>query len=240
MVQGDALLKSETAAGADALLNRGWLTQTPREFAEAVMAHCRWRFVPAGQAIQHAGEQTAGIYGIARGTVSITTALGAPDVPMVHVGHPGTWFGVVPMFTGKSLPTGVAARSDVLIGGLAQSQLETLLSNRGDWWRYVGLLGIMYGNLAANLAADLMIRDSRRRCAAALLRVADCRFAVPPGIQQVEAPLSQDELAAIANLSRTSVSTILRDLEELGLITLGYRSVTLHDPARLRSFVDDI
>jgi DNA-binding GntR family transcriptional regulator len=56
----------------------------------------------------------------------------------------------------------------------------------------------------------------------------------------VEAPLSQDELAAISNMSRTTISTILRDLEAAGLIKLGYRSVLIIHPGRLRALVDDV
>lgn len=234
------MLKSETAAGTEALMQRGWLQQTPVDFAEAVLANCRWKTIATGQTIQHAGDPTHGLIGVARGTVSITTSLGSPDVPMAHIGHPGTWYGIVPIFTNKALPTGVVARSDVLIATITQPQLEALLANRPVWWRYVGMLGVVYGNTAANLAADGMIRDSRRRCAAALLRLADCRFVESADGQQVEAPLSQDELAAISNLSRTSVSTILRELEDRGLITLGYRTVNIHQPDRLRAVVDDV
>jgi CRP-like cAMP-binding protein len=86
----------------------------------------------------------------------------------------------------------------------------------------------------------MMIRDSNRRCAAALLNVANCRRGEPSSTPVLNAPLSQEELAAIANLSRTSISSILRDLEADGLIELGYRTVTLRDPARLRALVDDV
>jgi uncharacterized membrane protein len=51
--------------------------------------------------------------------------------------------------------------------------------------------------------------------------------------------LSQDELAALSNMSRTTISTILRDLENDGLIKLGYRSVTVIHPGRLRALADD-
>ena len=85
-----------------------------------------------------------------------------------------------------------------------------------------------------------MIRDSRRRCVAAVLRPSDCRFVDRPGGRPIEAPLSQEELAAMSNLSRTSVSTIVRNLETAELITLGYRAMVLVDTDRLRAIVDDV
>ena len=234
------MLKPDIAAGTQSLKSSGWLKETPSEFADAVLANCHWRAIAAGQTIQHAGDTHAGIFGLARGTVAITTSLGSPDAPMLHIGHPGLWFGYVALFKGRAVPNGIVARSDVLVAGMAQSQLEQLLAKHPPWWRYIGLLGVIYGNAAANIAADMMIRDSARRCAAALLRLADCRFELAVGVQTVHAPLSQDELAAIANLSRTSISTILREFDEQGLISLGYRSVTLNDPSRLRAMVDDV
>nr|WP_310525119.1 Crp/Fnr family transcriptional regulator [Polymorphobacter sp.] len=234
------MLKSDIAVGTETLTTNGWLKETPPEFAAAILAHCNWRTMEAGTAIQHAGDTSGGLIGIARGTISLTTALGSPDSPMIHIGHPGTWLGFIPLFSAVGRAVSVMARSDVVLARLSQVELERLLWEQPVWWRHVGTLGVIYGNTATNIASDLMIRDSSRRCAASLLRLANCRFQDDDGQRNVEAPLSQDELAALSNLSRTSVSTILHDLVDAGLISLGYRSVILHDTPRLRALVDEV
>lgn len=234
------MLMSDIAAAAANLRKTGWLSQVPSDFAETVLANCKWRKIEAGQTLQHAGDQRSGIYGVGRGTIAFSTALGSADTPIMHIGHAGSWFGYVGVFTGTDLPMGVTARSNVMIAGLGQLQIEQLLAQRPEWWRHIGLLAVSYGNAAVNVAADLMIRDTRRRCASSLLRIANCRFVSPQDAEQVEAPLSQDELAAISNMSRTTISTILRDLEAAGLIKLGYRSVLIIHPGRLRALVDDV
>jgi hypothetical protein len=61
---------------------------------------------------------------------------------------------------------------------------------------------VEYGDLGVTIAADLMIRDSERRCAAALLRLAGRRYANPQDVTSVEVPLTLNELAGAANLSR--------------------------------------
>jgi hypothetical protein len=43
----------------------------------------------------------------------------------------------------------------------------------------------------------------------------------------------------MANLSRHTSGEILRELEADGLITLGYRSIALRDPASLRAIIND-
>ena len=234
------MLKGEIDADTAFLLHNGWLSHVPPEFGAAFLAHAHWRNVPAGESISHAGDQSKTIMGVSRGVVSIFTALSAPDAPIVTIGHPGIWFGYVPMFSKLARGVSVAARSDVRLVYIAQSEVEVLLSQRPEWWRHFAALGVLYGHTALNVAADLMIRDSKRRCIAAILRLADCRFVDRPGGRPIEAPLSQEELAAMSNLSHTSVSTIVRELEETGLIALGYRTIVLVDTDRLRAIVDDV
>lgn len=239
IVRGVAMLKNEIAACSSLLRHNGGLSHVSAEFADAFLAHCRWRHVPAGTGIQHAGDTAGTMTGVGRGVISITTSLSAADASMVHIGHPGVWFGFAPIFLGGSLPNSVVARTDCILATMTKAELEAILVSRPAWWRDVGVLAMVAINTATSIAGDLMIRDSARRCAAVLLQIADCRLADPHGAQPVEAPLSQEELAAMANLSRTSVSAILRDLEEEGLIKLGYRTVTIQHPALLRSRVND-
>lgn len=234
------MLKTGNDSDTEFLLQNGWLQHAPPEFGATFLAHCHWRSVAAGVAISHAGDHGRAIIGLARGVVSVFTSLSAPDTPIVNLAHPGTWFGYVPMFT--KLPRGVSitARTDIRLAHIAQAEVENLLAVRPEWWRHFAALGIIYAHGAVTVAADLMIRDSRRRCVASILRLADCRFADRPGARPIEAPVTQEELASISNLSRTSVSTIVRDLEAEGLIRLGYRTLLLIDTDRMRAIVDDV
>jgi CRP-like cAMP-binding protein len=234
------VLKSDIAIYSALLVNKGWLRHTPADFAERFIAHCHWRSFAAGAGIQHAGEEGGIAAGIAHGSAVLTTSLSTPDSPMLHILHPGDWFGYIPLFLPGARPNSVVARTDVTIAVMSQSEIEAFLAPQPQWWRYIGTLAAVHANMATAIAADMMIRDSNRRCAAALLNLANCRRGDPSSRPVLNAPLSQEELAAIANLSRTSVSTILRDLEEKGLIELGYRTVTLLDPARLRALVDNV
>jgi CRP/FNR family transcriptional regulator, cyclic AMP receptor protein len=234
------VLKNDIATYSAFLLNNGWLAHCSRGFAESFIAHCHWRHVPAGTGIQHAGEPGATVTGIAHGNALLTTSLSSPDSPTIHVMQPGEWFGFVPLFIGGMRPNSIVARTDVVLATMSQPEIEALLAPRPEWWRDIGTLGIIHANIATGIAADMMIRESRRRCAASLLQVADCRHADRLGSELASTPLSQEELAAIANLSRTSISSILRDFEETGLIKLGYRSFTIMQPGKLRDLVDNV
>jgi CRP-like cAMP-binding protein len=75
------------------------------------------------------------------------------------------------------------------------------LLERPEWWRHFLQPALTYGDVSNTVAADLLIRDSERRCAAVLLRLSGRRFAGPDDSSPVEVPLTQDDLAGAANLS---------------------------------------
>lgn len=144
------------------------------------------------------------------------------------------------MFGGKERAVTVQARSAAVIATIPQASLAVLFDATPGGWRHAGLLPIVsYGHVAANIAGDLMIRDGRRRCVATLLRLANSRFADRQSDDPVEAPVSQSELGSLTNLSRTTISNILGELEAKALVRIGYRSVMLRDTAELRRIADD-
>jgi CRP-like cAMP-binding protein len=50
-------------------------------------------------------------------------------------------------------------------------------------------------------------------------------------------PLSQSMIAALLGASRSNVNRALKDLEAWGHVRLGYRSIEVVEPDRLRSFL---
>ena len=116
--------------------------------------------------------------------------------------------------------------------------MRAFLAKRPEWWRHLIPPSLVYGDVAVTIAADLLIRDSERRCAAVLLRLGGCRFAGPEDKESVEVSVTQNELAGAANLSRNSVGTMLQRLKARGLIELGYRGMTVCSSKALRAFVD--
>ena len=60
---------------------------------------------------------------------------------------------------------------------------------------------------------------------------------VPPG--PVSIPLTQEELAAASNMSRSTVFHLLGELVSQGICELGYREVRILDMARLAAIVDE-
>ncbi len=157
----------------------------------------------------------------------------------MHFVHPVFWIGYLPILSGRPRRLAASARTPVWIARVSRDQVTALLAKRPEWLRHFMQLAIVYGDVASNVAADLLIRDSERRCAAVLLRLSGHRFAGPGDGAAVEVPMTQSELAGAANLSRNSVGTIVQKLKARGLIDLGYRGVTIRAPAALRAFIEE-
>jgi CRP/FNR family transcriptional regulator, cyclic AMP receptor protein len=82
---------------------------------------------------------------------------------------------------------------------------------------------------------DLMIRDGAERVVAVLLRLSGCRFPVPRGSGPNVAHVSQEDLAAMANVSRGTANAVLRRLEAAGHVKRSYREITILSPDAMRS-----
>ena len=224
--------------GLRILTQRGWLSGTPAAFQRAMLTGCHWRPVEAGALIQVGDEEVGELIGLASGIIELTTVLGAPDTPLMHLEHPVFWFGYMPILFREPRRIRIAAKTPVWLASISHPTVKRVLEDRPPWWQHLLPLALTYGNTSATVAADLLIRDSERRCAAVLLRLGGRRFAGPDDAMPIEVPVTQDELAAAASLSRNTVGDMLRKLAARGMIELGYRGIMLRATRALRGFAD--
>jgi len=218
---------------------RGWFADCPPRFRREVLALVRPKFYAAGSVIYQAGDAGQDMFGISSGVVTMQGKFTHPDAVLLHMLRPGEWFGSVPVLLKRDRRITAVARTDVNLLRVPGDELRALLRRRPEWIVELGRDAIHNMDLAMQIAADLLIRDASARCAAVLLRLAGRRWASGPdaGLPS-EVPASQAELAMLCNVSRNTLSRVLRGLSARGLVTLNYRSLTVNDPARLRDVAD--
>jgi len=83
--------------------NEGWFGSAAPDFQQAVLSHCEWREVMAGQPIYSASDVQTDPSGIVDGSVEIYSRYGAGDNPMLHLGHEGSWIGYGAAVRGQPL-----------------------------------------------------------------------------------------------------------------------------------------
>ena len=227
-------------AGMDALRGSGWLSETPVDFREAILSRCAWSRLEPGALIQAGGEEDGEISGLARGIVEMRTVLGRADTPIMHYARPVYWSGLTRIISGsRGLRAEVTAKTTVWLARAPHDAVRNLLRERPEWWQFIPQPTLIYTDIALNIAADLLIRDSERRCAAVLLRLTGRRFADPESPEPAEVDITQEDLADAANLSLSSVRSMLGRLAARGLIEQGYGGVLVRALAALRAFVDE-
>lgn len=171
--------------------------------------------------------------------VTLESRLTHPDAALLHIVRPGDWFGTVLVLLAQSRRVTAVARTEVNFLWVQGDDLRALLRRRPEWFAELGRDVVHDMELVMQIAVDLMIRDASARCGAVLLRVAGRRWAsgldadLPSDI-----PALQGEFAMLCNVSRNTFSRIVSAFSSDGLVTFGYRSLTVNDPARLRVLVN--
>ncbi len=220
------------------LTDNGWLAVMPADFRSALLQLCEWRKFKAGDTIYLAGDPPGGIYGICQGAMGMTSALGSALSPVAHLGQPGTWTGVGPLLTGQPRRATMQAITPLMLAYVPLRPLQALLAQHPGWWLHIAQELLMEFDTISMVANDLLIRSATRRCAATLLRVANCRRHGPLAGRPIHAPISQSMLAEMTNLSRSRISPILAEFNQRKLVKSEYREIWLLDVPGLRAIAD--
>jgi CRP-like cAMP-binding protein len=215
-----------------------WLSATPRGFRDALLSGARWSRVEAGEPLTLGGEDRRELIGIAEGIAGVTSVLGPAETPMLTLVHAVCWVGYGPMLRDRARVVTVEARTPLWVATIPETRLLPVLAQTPAWWRCFLPLMAEYGDAAAAIACDLLIRRSDQRLAATILRFANLRGfgAKPAAVTRI--PVSQAELAEAANLSRNAAGRILRRFSSQGLIDTDYRGLKLRDPAGLAAVAE--
>ncbi len=219
---------------------RGWLAAASPKFRRELLALARPKSFACGSVIYRAGDVGRDLYGIRSGVVLVECRFSHPDAVLLHMLRPGEWFGTLDWVAERSRRFfSTVARTDVEVLRVPGDDMQALLKRRPEGIVDLGRNAIWGLDLAMQCAADLLIKDASARCAASLLRLASRRWPTGPDADlPAEIPASQTELAMLCNLSRNTFSRVVRDFARRRIVTLGYKSLTVDDPARLRAIVE--
>lgn len=233
----DTLSESEAR---DVLRSVGWLSQTPAAFAERILRASSLVSLGPDVPVYHVGDKPGGIYGLARGSVSVWIAPQERGPSFGHLMRPGQWIGLASAARRqvRAVELRTTRSSELLL--LSITKFDAIVADDPGVWRHFTDLALLNGSIALTAADDLMIRDPIKRCAAVLLRLAGLRGAadMAPAVPRID--LAQDMLGHLANLSRNAVGKILRDFEDKGWIELHYRHILILQGPMLNLALTDV
>ncbi|MCB1487759.1 MAG: Crp/Fnr family transcriptional regulator [Bauldia sp.] len=215
-----------------ALLQRGWLSFQPEPFRQRVIECVRLQAFDPGGTIYGLGDPPGGIYGLVRGTMGVSIAPGRAGPHLAHLALPGSWFGEGSFLTGQPRRVGLEAVTPCVLAHLTIADMERLVGGDPEVMRAFAQIAMTNIDLCMRGIEDLLIRDPIRRVAAVLWRTSG-------GQRGIEIPMTQAELARLANASRKYTLSALKQFVGLGLVRQGYHRIAVVEPERLRRFADD-
>lgn len=217
----------------DGLSQGSWFGRLPQALRERVISRASVRSYDKGQFLSLEGCPPKGLFAVLEGQVQLVVAMGNGDEGLVHVAGPGFWFGELAVLTGNPAVVSAIAHSPVRALLLSKPQFDLIVEEDPRSFRYFAELAFeRYATLAHAFAEfQASTPDARlRRRLAALVRL---RRSDRTGHDNVALDVTQADLSRMIGVSRQTLNRLLGQLQERGLIELGFRKITIPDPRRL-------
>jgi CRP/FNR family transcriptional regulator, cyclic AMP receptor protein len=216
-----------------------WLSRFSGTMREALLDKIVWRKFDAGEVIYKKGEKAQGLYAIAMGQAKVIgTASDGGDV-LISLAHPGEWTSFLPIIDALPQPFSMVSSRSSVVAMLPRAAVDTLIGEDVTGLRLLfvpltGMLRYLYEYLIeTNQRAPLRLVAQR------LYDLARCTFHPSTCPRDFVDNLSQHDLAMATGLSRPTVNRTIKELAAAGLIKIGYRKISIIDPAALVRFARD-
>lgn len=196
----------------------GWLAEQPAGLRDWVAEVGRWRSLAAGQVLYEAGETGTGLYGLAAGSLEITFPLVADEPVSLHRAEPGFWIGDLALLAETERLVSVHAASAARVLAVPGATIRAHLDRHPEHWRCFYALTHRNMAVALGLLGEALALPPAARVARRLLQLADADGAVSG---------TQEQLAGLVGVTRTTVRRALKRLVSEGAIETGYRCLTI-------------
>ena len=185
-----------------------------------------------GEIIFAFGDEEAGLYGVERGSVSLSVDGSDGSRRILTVQQPGSWFGLVSVIDRKPKMHDAFAFETSLIRRLSAEAFDEITGADAGHMREFAVLLASQTRLSVEGMLDASTLTPAARLAKRLLNFVEL-FGDDDGVIAVD--ISQDDLAALLGTSRQTINRILKEWEERDWILLRYKRLQILQPKNLRS-----
>ena len=186
--------------------------------------------------IFHEGDPGESCFYIASGLVRIFSTHGSGKEPVFFLRHSGEFFGISEVLEGHPRKANAQALTPVELYRIGRKDFDALLSENYPFARRViSLLGGRIRHLGDTIR-DLVACNVEARLANVLITLASELLPDAESWQrEVRLPVrvSQEHLAQLAGTTQPTVSELLKKFQQLGLIRVEQRRITLLCPQAL-------
>jgi CRP/FNR family cyclic AMP-dependent transcriptional regulator len=207
------------------------------DITEAIAEHGVLRSFARKDVIFNQGMSAKAVYAVKSGVFETSGLNASGREVTLSIRGPGEAFGYSEAMLGEPRTRQASVLQDAEIWELATNAFLDMLAERPDVM--LAMLGsVMYRvTRSSEMRADLRGATAHARVGYVLLQLAsstaDLAAAARPQLR-----ITHEEISRVCDLSRQTVTTILGEMRDAGLVELGLRSIVVTDRARLEEQIE--
>ncbi|OPA95925.1 Crp/Fnr family transcriptional regulator [Pseudomonas fluorescens] len=214
------------------LANGHWFSHLPVELQHRLLAAARLRALTAGQYLFKRGDPPCGLYAVLEGAVRISAVNAQGKEAVLSLVETPYWFGEICLFDNLPRTHDAQASGPCTLLQVPQAAMLDILENHPAYWRDVALLMSHKLRLLLINIEQMSLMPASARLAHRLLMIAQGYGEIDQARRTLQLP--QEDLAAMLGQSRQTANSLLKALEQQGIIGLSYGAIEILDLKRLR------
>ena len=209
-----------------------WFSHLPASFQHSLLAHARLRQLAPGQYLFKRGDPPCGLYAVLEGAVRVSAVNAQGKEAVLSLVETPYWFGEICLFDGLPRTHDALAMGPCTLLQVPQAAMLTILDTCPVYWRDVALLMSHKLRLSLINIEHMSLMPASARLAHRLLMIAEGYGEIAQARRVLQLP--QEDLAAMLGLSRQTTNSLLKALQQQGLIGLSYAAIEVLDLQGLR------
>lgn len=209
-----------------------WYRHLPAPLQHSLLASARVRQLAAGQVLFKRGDPPCGLYAVLDGSLRISAVNEQGKEALLSLAQAPLWFGEIAVFDGLPRTHDACAVGPCTLLQVPQSAMLQLLEQSPAYWRDMALLMSQKLRLTFINIEQLSLMPASVRVAHRLWMIAEGYGEIDGSRRVVQ--LAQEDLAAMLGVSRQTTNGVLKELQEQGIVRLGYGEIEILEVGRLR------
>ncbi|MGY2139991.1 Crp/Fnr family transcriptional regulator [Pseudomonas reactans] len=209
-----------------------WFSHLPASFQHSLLANSRVRQLAAGEYLFKRGDPPCGLYAVLEGAVRISAVNAQGKEAVLSLVESPYWFGEICLFDSLPRTHDALAMGPCTLLQIPQALMLEILDKHPVYWRDVALLMSHKLRLSLINIEQISLMPTSVRLAHRLLMIAEGYGEIAQTRRVLHLP--QEDLAAMLGLSRQTINSLLKALEQQGILGLSYGAIEVLDLQRLR------
>lgn len=219
-----------------AQLDRGrWFASLPADLRDRLLDAATVRHVPSGTCLFRLHDEFDGLHCVLQGAVEICGQGELHRDAVLIVMAPPQWFGEVALFGGLARTHSTEARGATTLLSVPARAIRSILDAEPAHWQHLGRLLAEKARALFRYTEELTQVPARPRLARRLLAMSNGNGMLVDSEVLLRLHVSQEQLGAIVALTRQTISSLLREFQQLGVIRRGYNEIEILDLPALQA-----